>query len=342
MIKAIRGAVCAENTFEGIGDGVKRLLGEIFEANGVGIADVISVTFSCTKDLDAVYPAVFARDMGLTSASLMCLAEMDVAGSIDKCIRVQVLAVSDVVQDKIKHVYLGRAKILRPDLNAVQIAIDGPSGSGKSTIAKALADALALRGFIYIDSGALYRAVGLCAARLGISLDDENSIAAMADNMELDLKYLDDAQHIFLNGEDVTLALRTADAANAASSVARHALLRAKIVEFSRELARGKNIIMDGRDIGTVVFPNAPLKIYLDASVEARARRRCHELSLLGRPADFEDIAEQIAARDKQDSTRDASPLTAADDAHKLDTTEMNIEQVLEAILKIAAKKGLI
>jgi cytidylate kinase len=255
---------------------------------------------------------------------------------------VQVLANTDIPQEQIKHIYLGRAKALRPDLNSIQIAIDGPSGSGKSTIAKSLAQVLGPQGFIYIDSGALYRAVALFAIRLGVNLDDEEQISAITQNMQLDLKYLEGAQHIFLNGEDVTLALRTAEMGPAASLVARYKSLREKIVELSRDLAKGKNIIMDGRDIGTVVFPKASLKIYLDASVEERAHRRCNELSLLNQPADFKDIADQIEARDKQDTTRAASPLTAADDACKIDTTQMDINQVVETIMAIINERDLV
>ncbi|MDR2167579.1 MAG: (d)CMP kinase [Clostridiales bacterium] len=200
----------------------------------------------------------------------------------------------------------------------MQIAIDGPSGSGKSTIAKEVAARL---GLIYLDTGALYRAAGLAAQNLGADLDDEAAVLAIMDDFEFDPKE--------------NSALRTAEAGLLASAVGRHPGVRAKIVKIIQDLAAGQNIIMDGRDIGTVVLPDAPVKIFLTASVEARATRRVHELNLLNQPADFDDIAAQIKARDHQDTTRAASPLKMAEDAQLLDCSEMDINQTVEAILEI-------
>ncbi|MCL2235212.1 MAG: (d)CMP kinase, partial [Defluviitaleaceae bacterium] len=200
----------------------------------------------------------------------------------------------------------------------MQIAIDGPSASGKSTVAKALAMRL---GCMYIDSGAMYRALGLYAIRAGASLDDEVVVTALVENISLEIKYIDKAQHIFLNGEDVTTAVRTADVGVAASAVARFHKLREWVVGLSRQLAQGQDVIMDGRDIGTVVFPDADVKIYLDASVGSRALRRVAELTELGQPADFDDISAQIASRDHQDMNRASSPLKVAEDAHVIDTS---------------------
>ncbi|MCL2350504.1 MAG: (d)CMP kinase [Defluviitaleaceae bacterium] len=217
------------------------------------------------------------------------------------------------------------------------IAIDGPSASGKSTIAKALAAKL---GFVYIDSGAMYRAVGLYATQNNIDLDDEAALAAMMDKVRLDIKYLDGAQLIFLNHRDVTDDVRTAQAGLGASAVARFAAVRDKIVSVSREMAHGQDVIMDGRDIGTVVLPDANVKIYLTASAQERAKRRVSELEKLGQNADFDDILEQITKRDEQDTSRAIAPLKQAEDAHLLDTTGMDIEQVSAAISGIIDKRG--
>ncbi|MCL2620511.1 MAG: (d)CMP kinase [Defluviitaleaceae bacterium] len=214
----------------------------------------------------------------------------------------------------------------------MQIAIDGPSASGKSTVAKALAQRL---GYIYIDSGAMYRACGLFATRQGISLDNEQAVVDAVANIVLDIKYINGSQHIFLNNDDVTTDVRTAEAGAGASAVARFPKLREKIVEMCRRMAQGQNIIMDGRDIGTVVFPDADVKIYLDASVEARAKRRVEELAEMGQPTDFEDISLQITQRDHQDMNREASPLKVADDAVIIDTSCLSKEETLEAIIKV-------
>jgi len=214
----------------------------------------------------------------------------------------------------------------------LQIAIDGPSASGKSTVAKALAARL---GYIYIDSGAMYRTVGLHAARQGIDLDDEQAVINATAGLSLDSEDVDGAQHIFLNDEDVTAAVRTASAGTGASAVARFAHIRERIVGLSRKMAGGQNVIMDGRDIGTVVFPCADVKIYLDASVQSRANRRVAELIGLGQPADFDDISRQITNRDHQDKNRAASPLKVAEDAVVLDTSHMTKEEVLEVIIEI-------
>jgi len=221
----------------------------------------------------------------------------------------------------------------------MQIAIDGPSGSGKSTVAKMLAARL---GIIYIDTGALYRAVGFYAQNLAINLDDETSLTKAMDFMGLSLRYVDGAQHINLNGQDITAAIRTAEAGMAASSVARFEGVRTKVVEIIQKLAKGHSVIMDGRDIGTVVLPAAEVKVFLTATVEARASRRVGELTELGQKADFDDIAAQITQRDEQDINRAASPLKQADDAILLDTSKLNIEETVNAVLEIIKNKGLI
>ena len=217
----------------------------------------------------------------------------------------------------------------------MQIAIDGPSGSGKSTIARELAAKL---GFIYIDTGAMYRAVGLYGLRNNLNLDDEVAIGEALKNINLDISYVGGSQHIYLNGEDVTMAIRTAEGGLAASAVARFAAVRDLVVKFSSQIAEGQNAIMDGRDIGTVVLPAADLKIFLKASPEERVKRRCKELEELGKTADFDDILQQIIARDFQDENRVESPLKIAENAHIIDSTAMNIKEVLEYILNLVSE----
>ena len=220
----------------------------------------------------------------------------------------------------------------------MQIAIDGPSGSGKSTVAKMLAAQL---GVVYIDTGALYRALGFFAQNSGIDLDNESALTRVLSFANISIGYIDGAQHIYLNGQDITAAIRTAEAGMAASSVARFEGVRAKVVGIIQELAKGQSVIMDGRDIGTVVLPNAQVKVFLTATVEARAGRRVAELTELGQEASFDDIASQIAQRDEQDTKRSQAPLKQADDAILLDTSELNIEETVTAVLKIIKEKGL-
>jgi len=339
-VKAIRGAVCAQNTVGSIEENTTRLLKEIFAANSLAIDDVIAVTFTCTKDLDAAYPAVAARKFGLTHASLMCVQEMDVVGSLPQCIRVQILASTTIAQNKISHIYLGEAKRLRSDLNpkakgVIQIAIDGPSGSGKSTIAKMLSEKT---GIIYVDTGALYRAAGLFAVRMGAGLDSEAAINSIAKNMRIEIDYIDGAQRTFLNGEDVTKAIRADKVGLAASAVGRFEYVRERVVSLIRDVASRQSVVMDGRDIATIVLPNANVKIFLTASVEVRARRRCDELAAyLGEAVDFDTIFAQIEQRDFQDMTREISPLVKVEDAHEIDATNLTKEQVVDKILAIDA-----
>ncbi|MCL2353966.1 MAG: (d)CMP kinase [Defluviitaleaceae bacterium] len=224
--------------------------------------------------------------------------------------------------------------------NSIQIAIDGPSGSGKSTIAKALA---AKTSFVYMDSGALYRAAGLYITQNNIDPTNEAALMSMVQNVKLDLKYIDGQQRVLLNGEDVTTKARTAEAGAVASSIVGVSLiLRKWIVDISRELSVGKNIIMDGRDIGTVIFPNADLKIYLDASAKVRAKRRVAELVALGHEADYNDIFAQISQRDYRDKNREISPLKKATDAVVIDTSRLYKNKVLKRILELMKERGLV
>lgn len=217
-----------------------------------------------------------------------------------------------------------------------QIAIDGPSATGKSTLAKALAKELS---FIYIDTGAMYRAVGLYNIRKNIDLNNEADVVNTLKDISIDIKYIDKEQKIFLNGEDVSNQIREEKVGTAASIVSTYKKVREVLVDLQRSLANVQNVIMDGRDIGTVVLPNASLKIFLTASSEERTKRRYLELKEKGKDVSIEDVAKELKERDERDTKRANSPLTKAEDAILVDTTNMNIEQTIEYIKKLYEKR---
>mgnify|MGYP000035898048 FL=1 len=217
-----------------------------------------------------------------------------------------------------------------------QIAIDGPSATGKSTLAKALAKELS---FIYIDTGAMYRAVGLYNIRKNIDLNNEADVVNTLKDISIDIKYIDKEQRIFLNGEDVSNQIREEKVGTAASIVSTYKKVREVLVDLQRSLANVQNVIMDGRDIGTVVLPNASLKIFLTASSEERTKRRYLELKEKGKDVSIEDVAKELKERDERDTKRANSPLTKAEDAILVDTTNMNIEQTIEYIKKLYEKR---
>lgn len=219
---------------------------------------------------------------------------------------------------------------------SINIAIDGPAGAGKSTIAKRVAGKL---GYIYIDTGAMYRAMGLYFSRKGIAPEDETAIRDHVDDADISIVYQDGAQQVLLNGENVTAYLRTEEAGNMASATSGYPCVREKLVELQRKLAASENVVMDGRDIGTVVLPEADLKIYLTASVETRAKRRFLELTEKGIPCKIEEIEKDIEERDYRDMHREHSPLRQAEDAVYLDSSEMDVEEVAAAILDALKNK---
>lgn len=213
-----------------------------------------------------------------------------------------------------------------------KIAIDGPAGAGKSTIAKAAAKKLA---FVYIDTGAMYRAMALYFSENGIDLSDRESVAAACQAIRIDIAYEDGRQQILLQGENVTARIRTEQIGTLASQAAQNADVRKKLSQLQRELAEKTNVVMDGRDIGTVVLPDAELKIFLTASVETRASRRYKELTERGDSCNIEEIEKNIRMRDEQDMHREIAPLTQAEDAVYLDSSHMSIEEVTEKILSL-------
>ena len=218
----------------------------------------------------------------------------------------------------------------------VSIAIDGPSGAGKSSLAKALAKDL---GYVYVDTGAMYRSIGLYAVRAGVDPHDADAVAALLPGIKLDIRLLDGTQHVYLNGEDVSTAIRAENIGMAASAVAAHPAVRTFLLDTQRGLAESQNILMDGRDIGTVVLPNATVKIFLTASPEARATRRWKEYQQKGIDTPYEDVLADVKQRDYQDTHRAAAPLKQADDAVLLDTSELNFEQSFEAMKKMITEK---
>ncbi|QNM05682.1 (d)CMP kinase [Qiania dongpingensis] len=221
---------------------------------------------------------------------------------------------------------------------SINIAIDGPAGAGKSTIAKLVAKKL---GFVYVDTGAMYRAMGIYFVKKGISPDNEVSIGKACGDVDISIVYKDGVQQVFLNGENVTGLLRTEDAGKMASAVSGYLPVREKLVELQQKLAASENVVMDGRDIGTVVLPKADLKVYLTASVETRAKRRFLELTEKGIPCNIKEIEKDIEERDYRDMHRENSPLRRTEDAVYLDSSDMDIGQVVEAILeKLKSKEG--
>ena len=212
------------------------------------------------------------------------------------------------------------------------IAIDGPAGAGKSSVARALAAEL---NAMYLDTGAMYRAFGLYMLRRG-AIKDKSAIIAAVNDVDITVEFIDGAQHIFLGGEDVTQAIREPEVSMAASEVSTVPEVRERMVALQRKIAEGHDVIMDGRDIGTKVLPNATLKIYLTASVEERARRRCLELEQKGMPEPYEKVLREMKERDYQDTHRAASPLRPADDAVTVDTTNNSFEESVAEIRRLA------
>ncbi|WP_291244890.1 (d)CMP kinase [Fournierella sp.] len=214
----------------------------------------------------------------------------------------------------------------------ISVAIDGPSGAGKSTLAKRLAKEL---GYLYVDTGAMYRSIGLYALRQGVDPRDEAAVTALLPRIQIELRYVNGAQRVLLCGEDVSEAIRAENVGMATSAVSAHPPVRAFLLELQRGMARTHDILMDGRDIGTVILPNATVKIFLTASAEARADRRFKELQEKGVDTDYQTVLEDIRRRDYQDSHRATAPLRQAEDAVLLDTSELDLEQSFQAMKKL-------
>lgn len=212
------------------------------------------------------------------------------------------------------------------------VAIDGPSGAGKSTLAKRVAKAM---GFTYLDTGAIYRALALKILRRGVDLNDTAALNDIVNDTAIDLKESDGQLQVFLDGEDVSRIIRTPEVSQMASKASALAMVRHRLLDVQRALGRRGNVVAEGRDIGTVVFPEAQVKIYLDASIEERARRRCDELHAAGRAVRLEETVREIEERDKRDSERAIAPLRKADDAVVLDSSGLTADGVAEKVLQL-------
>ena len=219
---------------------------------------------------------------------------------------------------------------------AINIAIDGPAGAGKSSIAKLVSKQL---GYIYVDTGALYRTVGLYSIRKGIDTKDAEAVTATLADIKVELGFVDGAQHVFLNGEDVSDAIRTPEASMGASNVSAIPAVRSFLFDLQRDIAKNNNCIMDGRDIGTVVLPDAQIKLFLTASPEARAERRYKELIEKGENVDFQAVLDDINKRDYQDSHREIAPLRQAEDALLVDNSGCNLEEGTKLVLDIIKER---
>ena len=222
-------------------------------------------------------------------------------------------------------------------MKTISIAIDGPSGAGKSTLARSIAAKL---GSLSVDTGAIYRTIGLYALENGVDPKDEAAVTATLPDIQVGLEYGEDGlQHMLLNGRDVTKDIRLPDVSLYASAVSAHPPVRAFLLEMQRKLARENNVIMDGRDIGTVVLPDADVKVFLTATAAERARRRCLELEQRGTPQPFEKVLAEIEERDYNDSHRATAPLRQAEDAVLLDTTELDFVQSEAAMMKLIGER---
>ena len=218
----------------------------------------------------------------------------------------------------------------------MKIALDGPSGAGKSTVAKAVAKSL---GIVYVDTGALYRSIGLYVARKGIDKFDKEKIIASLNEISLNLEFVNGEQRVILNGENVGPFIRTGEISMYASAVSAVPEVREFLLETQRKIARENDVIMDGRDIGTVIMPDADVKIFMFASPEARAERRYKELIEKGEKCTYEEVLSDIIKRDNNDATREVAPAKPAEDAIMLDNSNLNIEQTVEEVIKITSKR---
>ena len=215
------------------------------------------------------------------------------------------------------------------------IAIDGPAGAGKSTIAKMVAKKIQ---FVYVDTGAMFRSMALYMIRNQVDMEDLSAVSAACEKIAITIEYQDGEQQMLLNDENVSKLIRTEEVGNAASKIAVYAPVRTKLLQLQRNLAKQQNVIMDGRDIGTAVLPDAQTKIYLTASSKERARRRVEQLAQNGVQADFDEVEADIIKRDEQDMNREIAPLKKADDATVIDSSDMTIEEVVDAIISCYKK----
>lgn len=333
-MRAIRGATTVrEDSPQEIREAVAELLKEIAARNASVQESCISILLSNTEDIRSLYPAKAAREAGFSGCALFSAQEPSIDGALPLCIRVLVLAEGDA---PVRHVYLRGAANLRKDLSRYSIALDGPSGSGKSTVAKRLARELDI---LYLDTGAMYRACACKASEAGVDLSDESAVEAMLSSLDLRIEYRGGAQHTILDGRDVSEEIRRPEVSMAASKISALGCVRKKMVEMQRKIASEQSCVLDGRDIGTAVLPDAPFKFFVTASVPVRARRRYDELRAKGYTVDYDALEKEIAERDRNDASRAISPLRRAEDAVLVDTSDMSVDEVVAFIRRRIQEK---
>ena len=326
---SIRGAITAENNEKSIREASVRLLDKIYFKNGITDADVVNIAITTTDDITAFYPARALREAG-HAVQLFSALEPKMDGGLSGCIRFMVTATSE---NPIFNSYLGGARKLRGDLtNNYAIALDGPSGAGKSTVAKLVAAKL---GITYLDTGALYRALGLKALRGKVSTTDAVAVEKCLADAEVSIRYEFGAQKVLLDGEDVSGVIRTPEVSMAASNVSAVPFVRRKLLDIQRNAVKYGSVILDGRDIGTVVLPDAEFKFFLTASAEIRAKRRYDELKAKGESVSFDNVLADVNARDRNDSGRKIAPLKQSYDAVGINSDDMTASEVAEYIISI-------
>ena len=327
-MKAIRGAITIDqDNAENVKDAVFELMNEIVQKNNLNKENIVSIIFSTTSDIHSFYPAKAAREAGFSECALFSAVEPEITGSLPLCIRAMILCENT---EKVSHIYLRRAANLRKDLAKFNIALDGPSGSGKSTVAKLLAKEFDI---LYLDTGAMYRACALKVLESGVP-NEEKFVKPIMDALDLKVLYVNGSQHTVLDGKDVSEAIRRPEVSMAASAVSALKCVREKMVEMQRKIASEQSCVLDGRDIGTYVLPDAQFKFYITADSMVRAKRRFKELQEKGYSVDLKKLHEEIQQRDYNDSTREFSPLRKADDAVEIDTSSYTIEEVVTLIRK--------
>lgn len=331
----IRGATTiAEDSPEEIKKAVKELIDQTVSRNSLHKDEILSIVFSSTSDIHSYYPAKAAREAGYSSSPLFSSQEPDIDGGLPLCIRIMLFVEKNITPH---HVYLRGARTLRKDIaSKINIAIDGPAGSGKSTMAKALAKSM---NILYLDTGAMYRACALKALKENADIRDETAIIDCLRDLALEIKYEDGTQHTFLDGEDVSELIRKPEVSMAASTVSQYPAVRLKMVEKQREIADKMSCVLDGRDIGTFVLPEADFKFFLTAAPKVRAQRRYDELVAKGYSVDKKKLEEEIVKRDEQDSSRAFAPLRQAEDAILIDTSSLTPEEVLSEIKRRIQEK---
>ncbi len=323
---AIRGAVDAQNTASSIINQSKILLEEIIRVNKLDKKEIKCILFTATQDIDKAYPALAARYIGLNDTALICLNEMLVEGQMQGVIRTTIFYNDDINKTDI---YLGKTKSLRKDKymdNNIKIAIDGPTSAGKSTIAKLLAQKLKIN---YVDTGSMYRALTLKVLNNNIDPKSEEDVTSIADKTKID--YFEN--HIFLDGLCVDDKIRNELIDKNVSYVCQYRDVRKRLVSLQKEIASKSSVIMDGRDIGTVVLKDANYKFFLTASADVRAKRRYKEYIEKGLEVNLEDIKNDLIRRDDYDSHREVDPLVKASDAIEVNTDDKNIEETVELML---------